>query len=98
MDEETQKHIEGLTSYANSIDLRLLAVEEAICEMFGFDETKKEIFRKKIADNAKLFLQIRMEEVEDVDPALAARLLGAQNPYSKDEDNPEDEGKDEEEK
>ncbi len=73
---------EDLFGYVHRTDLRLIALQQAICELLKFDERQKKKFEKMVETNYKFLLQVSMEDVETSDPALAARLLDGQNPYS----------------
>jgi hypothetical protein len=83
-DEKINRHFEALAGYASDIDLKLIALEETICDLFEMDEDRRKEFQKALAEKFKYLLQVRMEESEDIDPLLAARIFRGKNPYDSD--------------
>ncbi|MEY2465843.1 MAG: hypothetical protein QOD03_364 [Verrucomicrobiota bacterium] len=78
-----QKMNESLYGYIHRTDLRLIALQQTVCEFLKLDGKQKETFDKTVESNYQMLLQVSMEHVEQKDSALAARLLDGQNPYSK---------------
>jgi hypothetical protein len=83
-DEKINRHFEAVAGYASDIDLKLIALEETICDLFEMDEEKRKEFQKVLAEKFNQLLQIRMEQSEDIDPKLAARIFRGRNPYDSD--------------
>lgn len=85
MDAATQTHIEELLGYINRTDLRVIALQQAVAKYLKFTPEQETEFEKVINSHYQALLQVSMEKAEDIDPALAARLLDGQNPYSQNE-------------
>ena len=80
-----QKLNEELFGYVHRTDLRVIALEQAIGDLLKLTPKQKEIFHKMVTSYYDALLAASMEQTEDIDAALAARLLDGQNPYSKTE-------------
>jgi hypothetical protein len=83
MDDNTKTHLEELFGYTHRTDLRVIALQLAVAEFLKFAPEQKEKFDKLIELHYQSLLRASMEKTEDIDPALAARLIDGQNPYSK---------------
>jgi len=75
MDDDTRILIEKVLGYTLRTDARLMALQMAISESLGHNEEQKEAFQQTTYKNFKILYQIMLEKSEDIDPALAARLL-----------------------
>lgn len=77
---EGAKKMNALWSETNT-DLK--ALEATICEILPEDQ--KEIFLKKLEDKKSFYLKMRVEMIQEIDPAWAAKVLGNRNPYEDDQ-------------
>lgn len=89
MNEAIKKQLEQLTLFVLETDCRILAMEKSITDVLTLDKVQREKFRRELKENFDLFLQLRQEQAEDVDPSLAARLFHDQNPYVNDQSSEE---------
>lgn len=85
MDEENQKNLDSLTSYAGLLDARLLALQEVILGHLKLSSDEKNRLRAKINGLTDVLFQERLQQGEDVTPATVTRIWHDWKGTSKDE-------------
>jgi hypothetical protein len=75
MDEETRLNIEKLFGYTLRTDARFMALQLMISKLLGHSKEQAEAFRDETDKRFRILYQDMLEKAEDIDPALAARLL-----------------------
>ena len=83
--------LERHTVFLMKLDCRLIALQSVIEDTLELDQDRKVKFRALIDKVFDRLVQERLEQAENSNPELAARVLRGWNPYSKDQS--DDEGK-----